>query len=423
MHADSSSSASAHSPADAVERFVRALDAFARADVLGQESVDLADAAGRTLADSLRSDRDSPAIDVSAMDGYALRHADLVRGSLPIAGEVRIGHAPPSLAPGSTLRIVTGAPIPPGADTILKREDVSEAPDRITWSSDRHAACRVGDHIRRRGENGAAGTLIAEAGTTITPALLGALASFGVVRPRVLRRLRIAILSTGDEVLPPSTATLEPWQLRDSNGPTLAAFFRQASFVDSVTTRHAIDDNDALDAAVGDLLERSAERADALLLTGGVSMGHRDLVPATLARHGVRTLFHRVPQRPGKPILGGVTDDGRPVFGLPGNPVSVLVTARRIAWPVLRHVAGVNSDGSGDAGSADALVHLDAPDEKRIPLWWHRLVRVTGPGTAALADLRGSGDVVGAARSDGFIECPPDACGAGPWPLYRWATR
>lgn len=398
-----------HSPTSPAAAIALLLDAVREVET---ERAALADVAGRTLAEDLRSDRESPALDVSAMDGYALRWSDRERCELPIVGEVRIGTAPQPLPENACLRIVTGAGIPAGADLVLRREDVEESPERIRWSVDCGRALRSGENIRRRGENAPAGELIVAAGAPITPALVGALANFGLVRPLVRRRIRVAVLSTGDELVPAATTSPEPWRLRDGNGPALAALLGSAPWIGEVIARRVADEESALDGAVRELLGS----ADALLLTGGVSMGHRDLVPASLARNGVRTLFHRVPQRPGRPVLGGITADGRPVLGLPGNPVSVLVTARRMAWPALARRAGAPV---GEA-TPDAMVRVVRPDAKSLPLWWQRLVRACGPDTVEFADTRGSGDVVGAARSDGFVEMPPNAHGAGPWPFYRW---
>lgn len=397
------------SPSDAIACSLAAIQP------VGTERVVQSAARGRVLAEPIRADRDSPAIDVSAMDGYAVAMASLLAGELPVAGEVRIGHAPPMLPAGAALRIVTGAAIPPGADAVVKREDVDERSASIRLSDERRATIRAGDHIRRRGENASAGTEVLVAGSLVTAAAVGALASVGCAAPLVRRALRIAMLSTGDEVLPSDATHLAPWQLRDSNGPALEALFAGYRFLAPIERRHVADDEHAIAAAIAEALRE----ADALILTGGVSMGHRDFVPAALSANGVRTLYHRVPQRPGKPILGAVTDDGRPIFGLPGNPVSVLVTARRIVLPALARRAGL---ADGVLGGPDALVTVDEPDSKTISLWWHRLVRRIAFDRVRVTDLRGSGDVVGAAAADGFVEIPPGASGTGPWPFFRWMT-
>lgn len=144
-------------------------------------------------------------------------------------------------------------------------------------------------------------------------------------------------------------------------------------------------------------------------------MGHRDIVPEVLASLGVERVFHRVSQRPGKPLWAGIGPRGQAVLALPGNPVSVMVTARRFGAPALGRLAGVDR-----FGGPDGSVALEGADERAIPLWLHRLVRLSVPGRAERVATRGSGDVIGAAMSDGFVEMPPGETGAGPWPFYAW---
>ena len=372
--------------------------------------------AGQILAQDVESDRPSPPVDVSAMDGFALRMVDLAAADVPIAGEVRIGREPPALPPNACMRIVTGGAIPPGADIVVKREDVTERADRVAISPAAKSRLRSGEYIRRSGENLSTGTIVARAGTPLTPAIASALAAFGVHTPRVHCWTKVAILTTGDELVP-CEETPTPWQLRDSNSAALITLLAPIPFIDC-RHDHIRDDQSALTDAVALALKNS----DALLLTGGVSMGHRDFVADALAANGVHTLFHGLPQRPGKPILGGITPDGRPVLALPGNPVSVMVTARRIAIPAILARAGVRGMGILPMclGSASALVTLTNPDAKSIDLWWHRPVRLTAPGQAELIDAKSSGDIAGAARADGFVEIPPHQTGPGPWPFYSW---
>jgi molybdopterin molybdotransferase len=151
-----------------------------------------------------------------------------------------------------------------------------------------------------------------------------------------------------------------------------------------------------------------------LIATGGVSMGERDFVPQVVRELGAEVLFHKVTQRPGKPVLGAVLPDGRPIFGLPGNPQSVMVTARRMVVPVLERLAGI------ERPLPPTVMRLERHDERRLDMWWHRFVRVTGVGAAALVDVSSSGDVIGAAQSDGFVEVPPGQGGEGPWPYFGW---
>ncbi|MCC6678525.1 MAG: molybdopterin molybdotransferase MoeA [Phycisphaerales bacterium] len=366
-------------------------------------------AAGRVLAAALHTDRPSPPADVSAMDGFALRCADAALGRLPIAGEVRIGRAPPPLPPAACLRIVTGGGVPTGADVVIRREDISESGGEVRLDAAAASRLSPGHNIRRQGENAPPGALVAEAGSLVTPAVSSALAAFGAGRVRVFRPLSVAILTTGDE-LTEVAATPSPWQIRDSNGPALLSLFTGCPWISDIRPVHIPDEPELLDRE----LRAALGWADAILITGGVSAGHRDHVPAALTAQGVRTIFHRVPQRPGMPVLGAATPDGRPVFGLPGNPLSVMVTARRMAWPALARRAGVSRV------AAPAAVTIANPDARTIPLWWHRSVRLDQPGRAELIDSRGSGDLVSAAHADGFVEIPPGAAGPGPWPFFAW---
>ncbi len=367
-------------------------------------------ARGRVLAEPLLADRDSPALDVSAMDGFAVRLADLARSELPIArADAMIGRAPVALEPGAATRIVTGAPVPEGADAVVRREDVEERDGRvrITIGLD---SLRPGMNIRRRAENARAGTVIVGAGRVIDAAAIGAMAGFGLAHVVVRPRVRVGIITTGDEVKGVGESC-EPWQLRDSNGPSLHAMLAARAWIDAAAPRRAIDEPETIAAE----LRNAAERTDAVFLTGGVSMGDRDFVPRVVRELGGRIIFHKLPQRPGRPMLGAVLPSGIPVLGLPGNPISVLVTARRIGLPILAHLAGI--DAAQVVGKSRRLA---TPDDATTDLWWHRLVRERSDGALEFVSLRGSGDIAAAAASSGFIEVPPGASGPGPWSYFSW---
>lgn len=386
-----------------------ALDALcARVSPVGVERVALGEASGRVLARALHTDRASPAVDVSAMDGFAVRVADLTQESLPIAGDVHIGQSPPELPAGAALRIVTGGALPRGADAIVRREDVDESGAEIRVTMAARDRARAGDDVRRCGENGEAGRLVVPAGELVDPAVASALACFAGPEVEVYRRARVAVLVTGDELVD-AGAEASAWQVKDSNGLALRAALC-APWVTLHALPRARDDEDAMRRAITAALAD----ADALVVTGGVSMGVRDHVPGALAAAGVEVLFHRLPMRPGKPVLGGVAEGGRPVLALPGNPVSVLVTARRLAWPAIAKLAGI-------ARSKPPLyVRLVPSPSRSVALWWHRAVRLRTGGTAELVETHGSGDVVAIAQSDGFVELAPNASGEGPFPFYAW---
>ncbi|QYK49279.1 MAG: molybdopterin molybdotransferase MoeA [Phycisphaeraceae bacterium] len=406
------------------------------------EVVCLHAARGRILARPTAFDRDSPAFDYSAMDGYAVHASDVLdaaanarmRGlpavTLAVMGESRIGAAPPSLrrnasavAPHAVaIRIATGAALPMGdcdADAIIKREDVIEHADEsglasggvraVTLALETAERVARGDHIRSRGENARAGEVILAPGEVLTAASLGALAAMGGVAPQVFAPLRIAFITTGDELVAPDQ-TPGPFQIRNSNAAAITAILSSQAWIDVVHVSHINDDADL--AAVLRDVTAPAIAAEAVLLTGGVSMGHRDPVRSAVESIGAEIVFHGLPQRPGKPMLGAVLHppDRRavPIIGLPGNPVSAMVTCTRIVLPVLAACAGAPRT---PAALLPRFVHLVGDDGKRVALWWHRPSSLRTlehcNAVAQLEDTRGSGDIISAARSDGFVELPP----------------
>jgi molybdopterin molybdotransferase len=369
------------------------------------------DTAGRALAQDIALDHPSPPCDVSAMDGYAVRTPVAGGATLRVLGEAAAGRPAPAMPADAdgVIRIFTGAPVPEGASAVAQRELFKESADAVTLRPD--AVVREGMHIRRRGENGAPGDTVCAGGRIIGAAQMAALASCGITQVRVRRRVRIGVLVTGDEALPADSQP-EAWQLRDSNGPSLRGMIAPLSWIERVECVRVGDERAEVAAAVASLLDRS----DALLVTGGVSAGDRDHVPGALGDLGVGTLFHRLAIRPGKPVLGAVDGMGRPILGLPGNPVSALVTASLLALPALCLRAGVEPPAS--AGLVDVRGDARAP----ASLHWFPLVRVDPNGGASLVESRGSGDWIAAARSDGFIEIPPGESVRGlrrfrPW---RW---
>ncbi|QDT69199.1 Molybdopterin molybdenumtransferase [Planctomycetes bacterium MalM25] len=365
---------------------------------------------GRVLSEPLRLDRDSPACDVSAMDGFAVRLAELREQPLPIRGECRIGQPPEPLPPGVVRRIYTGSPLPPAADTVVRLERGEVDQERLALLPE--AELTEGADIRCGGENARAGDQVLAAGRQLTPAAIGALATIGPPSVEVFRPLRVAVLTTGDELVraeePPSE--LPSWRLRDSNGPVLSSMFTPLPWVADVSREHAVDTLEALNEKLG----KMAASADIVILTGGVSKGAYDFVPDAVRGLGGEIIFHRIAARPGQPMLGamvGVT----PVLGLPGNPLSVLCTARRMVAPILRKRAGFDTPDP-----PATMVKLEAWSGKPQKVAWWRPVERAAEGLVRLVPLRGSGDVCGPASSDGFIEAPPGSDGVGPYAFYPW---
>jgi molybdopterin molybdotransferase len=303
---------------------------------LAPELVPLEQAQGRVLAHAIASGRDLPPWDNSAMDGFAVRSAELP-AVLPMAGTVAAGHAPDAvLAPGTTLRIMTGAPMPAGADAVVIREEVEELrePSGGAGARARFAApVTPGDNVRRRGKDVAVGEVVLGAGARLGAGEIGFLAALGHAAVRVARRPRVAILSTGDELvsvdMPP-----RPGQIVNSNAYALAAQVREAG-AEPVHVGIAPDHPDGLVARIRDALE-----ADVLLTSGGVSVGDFDFVKDAFAAAGVDMDFWKVAMKPGKPLAFGCTAAGGLVFGLPGNPVSSMTGFELFVRPALLALQG-----------------------------------------------------------------------------------
>ncbi|MCC7204906.1 MAG: molybdopterin molybdotransferase MoeA [Phycisphaeraceae bacterium] len=371
-------------------------------------TITCAEAAGLVLAESIHLDRPSPACDVSAMDGYAVRLTDRSQDQLPVHGEVQPGEPAPTMPPGMTVRVFTGAMIPGQAQAVIPREQVMELPGAIRWSPGLEV--RAGQHIRRQGENSPAGRVATEAGRVLTSPMLAAIAACGAAEVRVHMPVRVGVLITGGEVLDVH-ASPDPWQLRDANGPALLGLLTGPAWLTPLAPRRVIDDPRAIERSIRELLDQ----CDALLVTGGVSAGDHDHVPSVLSDLGMRIVFHRLTIRPGKPVLGAVDGAGRPVLALPGNPVSVMVTARRLAVAALRKRAGLSR--------AQPLPEIvEVADVTRAPagLTWFAAARIIEPGRVRLTPGMGSGDWVTAAGADGFVEVPPGEPAKGPRPFYRW---
>jgi molybdopterin molybdotransferase len=348
------------------------------------------------------------------MDGFALRLADLTLEPLTICGTAQAGHAAPELILGQAVRIFTGAPVPNGADIVLKREDTLEQPQQFEIKVEL-SSIRTGQNIRRAGENAVVGSEVLAAGVVIGAAQMVALATFAPAEVNVFRRVRTAIVNTGDELIEGGAPAL-PWQIRDSNGPLLEALIRNRNWLQLVSRSRVADRADALKSHLAEQLEN----ADAILLTGGVSMGDTDHVPQVLRELGATIVFHKLPIRPGKPILGAIGPQGQAIIGLPGNPVSVAATALRIAFPILKHLAGFR-----DTTPQFTPVELIEPDQKSITLHWYRPVQFCRSTSNERLQVRltpnlGSGDVVALSASEAFIEVPMgQATHAGPWMCFR----
>jgi molybdopterin molybdotransferase len=314
------------------------LDAIARP--LGSEHVAVELAVDRVLAEDVYARGDVPPFANSAMDGYAI-DAALSGRTLRVTGESRAGTPyTGTVDAGAAIRISTGAAVPDGADAVVRQEDVNVLGDTIELLADVPA----GENVRAPGGDLRAGTLVAASGSAVTPNALGVLIGSGAATVTVARRPRVSVICTGDELRPPGEP-LGPGEIHNSNGPMLSALAtRCGAMVEPVI--NVRDERQELEAA----LKRALDVCDVLVLTGGVSVGPHDHVRPALASAGVKERLWRVALQPGKPTYFG-TRGTQLVFGLPGNPVSAVVTFTLFAWPALAALQGCNTL-AGKRGSA-----------------------------------------------------------------------
>ena len=290
-------------------------------------------AVGCVLAETVTSPEDVPPFANTAMDGYAVRAADVADApvELPVVAEVAAGHpADRALHAGEAMRIFTGAPMPEGADAVVMVERTHRLDDGARVAID--VAVPAGEAVRSAGDDLQAGATVFEPGEVIGAGHLGVLSGIGVGEIVVHPRLRVAVLSTGDELVE-AGERLGPGQIRDSNRATLLALVAQEGW-QAVDLGLIRDDEAAITAAI----QEGAGRCDAVLTSGGVSMGDIDLVKVVLDRIG-EIRWMQIAIRPAKPFAFGLVD-GTPVFGLPGNPVSSMVSFELLARPALRRMAG-----------------------------------------------------------------------------------
>ena len=364
--------------------------------------VPLAEADGAVLAEPVASDSDLPPFDKSAMDGYAVRESDLERlpVELRVAEELPAGTAPTrAVEGGSCTKIMTGAPVPAGADRVVKVEDTEALPDgriRILRTDPGRNICFRGEDVRK-------GATVLDAGRVLGPAAIGLLASVGRERVPIFRRPTVAVLATGDELVPVSTVP-GPGQIRDANSWSLLACCRRAG-ARSESLGPARD-------AEADLREKIARgtKRDVLLVSGGVSVGQWDLVPNVLRDLGVAIHFATVRMKPGKPTLFATHARGL-VFGLPGNPVSTIVAFHLFVLPALRKMMGW-----ADPAPSTVAATLAAPVKVRggrtafVPA----VLRRDGERwTAEAVPTRGSADLVGFSRADALLALEPGTHPAG----------
>ena len=379
------------------------------------ESLPLTQCVGGTLRENVYAERDHPPFDRVTMDGIAVDSAALRRGlkRFRIQGTQAAGTAAIKLCGGDdAIEVMTGAILPLGSDCVIPVEqlDIAEG-----YASLNGTAVNSAYHnVHRRGSDSRQGTLLLEAGTLLRAPEIAVAASAGMARVRVSSQPAVMVMSTGDELIEPGDPIAD-YQVRRSNAYAVAAALRKRGLA-RVGDDHVLDDET-------ELYERLALHLtthEVVVLSGGVSMGKFDLVPKVLQRLGVTEVFHKIAQRPGKPMWFGVGPQGQAVFGLPGNPVSTLVC-------LIRYVIPAIAEAMGTKRSAPERLALAAPVTFDHPLTYFLPVAIEhddwGRPWASPRPPNGSGDFLSLAGTDGFVELPP---GPNTYPkgfvatVYRW---
>lgn len=370
-----------------------------RTPTLAAEACPVDLAAGRILRQPIVAERDQPPFDRVSMDGIALRFDEFAGGQR----RFQISAMQPAGAPPTRLErefgcveVMTGAVMPEACDTVIPVEQLDrEGADMIVSAQCQPSRAQF---IHRRGTDCAADTLLIEPGAVLRAPELAVIAANGYASVDVARQPRIVIIATGDELVDVD-APVASWQIRRSNDRALAAMLA-ARGLREVRLEHVSDERPALLAAI----DQQLRSRDVLILSGGVSMGQRDYVPGVLQELGVSCVFHKIAQRPGKPMWFGIGAQGQMVFALPGNPVSALVCGRRYVLPALL-------EAMGRSRTSTETVRLAAPLQQPAALTWFVPVRLRydddGIRRATPMPPPTSGDFSALTRTDGFIELPP----------------
>ena len=380
------------------------------------ESLPLAQCAGTVLRENIYAERDQPPFDRVAMDGVALASHAAASGirDFRIQATQAAGEPPLTLgAPSHCIEIMTGAVLPAGCDCVVPVEEVTIANGHARLAQ--RALTEPWQNVHRRGTDTRQGALLVAAGVRLRAPEVAIAASAGMARIRVSSQPMLAVISTGNELVEPGEPLLAH-QVRRSNAYAIVSALREHGF-QRVADDHIRDDAGAL----RERLRFHLDTHDVLVLSGGVSTGRYDLVPRALEELGVRPVFHKVAQRPGKPLWFGVAPSGAAVFGLPGNPVSVLVCFTRYVLPALL--------GSlGHSGAPPERIALAAPVTITPPLAHFLPVRVEqddwGRSWAVPVPGNNSGHFTALAGTDGFVELPPGPhtyCKGHVTRLWRWS--
>jgi molybdopterin molybdotransferase len=364
------------------------------------ESLPLAQCAGAVLRENIYAERDAPPFDRVAMDGIAVDSSGLSGGARKLRIQATQAAGDPPLVLDShdaCIEVMTGAVLPNGCDSVVAVEELTLQDGRAELAPG--VSVQAGQNVHRRGSDSRQGALLVSAGVRLRAPEIAIAAAAGMPRIRVSSQPMLAVISTGNELIEPGEPVL-PHQVRRSNAYAIVTELRSQGF-QRVADDHITDDL----AELKRRLKFHLETHDVLVLSGGVSMGKFDLVPQALDELGVRTVFHKVAQRPGKPFWFGVANSGAAVFALPGNPVSTLVCLRRYVIPAL-----FASLGQAPIPSPEKIA-LGAPVTVTPALTYFMPVRLElddwGRPWAVPQPTNGSGDFTALAGTDGFVELPP----------------
>ncbi|MBI5561561.1 MAG: molybdopterin molybdotransferase MoeA [Deltaproteobacteria bacterium] len=371
---------------------------------LGLESVGIHDALGRALGEDVAAQRSNPPWDNSAMDGYALRSADVAGASkdapasLKVVYDLPAGGVPKAaVGPGEAVRIMTGAPVPPGADAVVMVEETEAGNGTVAIKK----AARPGENIRRSGEDFRAGDIVLKKGAVIRAAEVAMLATVGAPCVFVHKRPRVAVISTGDE-LAEIERTPGAGKISNSNGHALAALVAEAGAT-PVQLGIARDTKESLKERL-----EAARSCDCIISSGGVSVGDYDFVKDVLAEMGSRMLFWKVAMKPGKPLAFGVIA-GVPAFGLPGNPISSMVAFEQFVRPAILKMSGHNAIVRA---RLDARLLAEVKIKPGRTNFLRGLLKIEAEGlTVAPLEGQGSGIISTMVASNCFIVVPKDSAG------------
>jgi molybdopterin molybdotransferase len=368
---------------------------------VGVETVNISGASGRVLAEAIRADRDAPPFNRAQMDGYALRAADYRRGeAMAVAGEIAAGSAEvPAVPRGACVKIATGAAVPEPLDAVIEHEK-SDRGDPVRFTVD---AVQPWRSIHRRGADAKRGDVVLAPGVRLGMAQIGIAAAAGVTNITVHRKVRVAIVTSGDEVVAPGMAP-EAHQIRNSNAPMLSECFGRFGG-DVVEVIHLPDDAELTRRRIGELL---GSELDLIVTVGGVSAGERDFFPGALEDNGAIFTLRGAGIQPGRPVACAKSEGGASVLCLPGNPVSSLVCAHLFGWPLVKRLGGEIG------GLPWCSIELGEEVKVNPQRQAYRPACVVD-GRGVVPRWSGSGDLIHTASTHGILELPmqPDPARAG----------